>query len=88
MAEPNEIDLVETCYACPEQYDAFYKGKNIGYLRLRHGRFTVEYLPTDKWILDAHPVGDGRFLDEEREHFLNKAREALAICLNEDQNDE
>lgn len=42
-----KIEIVKTCDACPEQYDVFIKKNGttikIGYLRLRWGRFTVEY---------------------------------------------
>lgn len=35
--------LVQTCSACPEQYDVLDDdGFQIGYLRLRWGEFTVE----------------------------------------------
>ena len=39
--ERHGIKLTLTCTACPEQYDALYEGKVVGYLRLRHGSFTV-----------------------------------------------
>ena len=39
----DEVELIKTCHACPEQYDAFFQGKQIGYLRLRHGEFRVDY---------------------------------------------
>ena len=41
--QTEEIELVKTCGESPEQYDAFYKGKQVGYLRLRHGEFRVDY---------------------------------------------
>ena len=31
-----------TSWACPEQYDVFYHGKQIAYIRERHGLCTVE----------------------------------------------
>ena len=41
------MKLVQTCEACPEQYDVVLdSGKIVGYLRLRWSHFTVEYLPT------------------------------------------
>lgn len=40
------MDLFKTCGACPEQYDALTEtNKVIGYLRLRHGIFTVSEAP-------------------------------------------
>lgn len=82
----NQIELVMTCAACPEQYDAFYKGKQVGYLRLRHGEFRVDF-PTcgDETIFYSEEMqGDGMFEDDEREHFLMKAKEAIAKKLKEE----
>ena len=49
---PEELDsdttihglrLLMTCGACPEQYDVFdQSGKQVGYLRLRHGQFRAD----------------------------------------------
>ena len=67
-------ELFRTCFACPEQYDVFYEGKQIGYLRLRHGNFTVEYPDVGgKLVMFASPKGDGIFELDEREHYLTKA---------------
>ncbi len=73
-----EIKLVETCWACPEQYDAFLNGKQVGYLRLRHGQFTVECPDVeDELVYSAKPIGDGRFETNERDLYLNKAKKAI-----------
>lgn len=44
-AQPGELSVrfELTCFACPEQYDAFDEDTDqlIGYVRLRHGRFSV-----------------------------------------------
>ena len=69
--------LVLTCGACPEQYDVFLGEENIGYLRLRHGRFYAEYVPTKEIVYVAHPQGDGIFEESEREEHLLKAVTAL-----------
>lgn len=34
--------LILTCDACPEQYDVFKLKKQVGYIRLRWGNFSVE----------------------------------------------
>lgn len=39
--------LIKTCKAFPEQYDVFYKGEQVGYIRLRHGYMSVEYPDVD-----------------------------------------
>jgi len=30
--------FVQTCTACPEQYDVYYDGEQVAYVRLRHGQ--------------------------------------------------
>jgi hypothetical protein len=72
------LRLVQTCGACPEQYDVFHKdGEQIGYLRLRHGYFRAEYTPTGETVYSAQPKGDGLFETDEREFYLRSALEAL-----------
>lgn len=82
-----DIILEQTCSAYPEQYDAFIKDafvkegseyKQIGYLRLRHGYFSVEY-PTcgGELVYEAETDGDGMFEDDERDLHLQLAKEAL-----------
>ncbi len=74
-----------TCPACPEQYDAYYKGEIIGYLRLRHGYFRVEYLCVNGVIVyDSYPIGDGIFEDSERKKHLKKARKAIFKAYEND----
>lgn len=74
----NEIELRQTCGACPEQYEAFLDGKQVGYLRLRHGWFRVDYPDCGgETIYEAEPKGDGMFEDDEREFYLNEAKEAI-----------
>lgn len=73
------IRLVKTCSACPEQYDAFEDGKQVGYLRLRHGEFRVDYPDCGgETIYTATPNGDGEFFDDdERDYFLRFAVDAI-----------
>jgi hypothetical protein len=74
----NLIKLNLTCPACPEQYDAFMDGEQVGYLRLRHGEFRVDFPDCGGGtIYEAHPKGDGAFDDDEREFYLNEARRAI-----------
>ena len=73
-----KIRLVETCGACPEQYDAFYKGRVVGYLRLRHGYFSVSCpFSGDEVVYSAHPKGDGLFDADEQARYLKKAKKAI-----------
>jgi hypothetical protein len=72
------IELIETCDACPEQYDAFLDGQLVGYLRLRHGYFSVECPNSGgELVYSAYPYGDGIFEYEERDKYLNVAKEAI-----------
>lgn len=74
----NNIDLELTCGACPEQYDAFFMGRQVGYLRLRHGWFYVQ-CPTvgGETVYESTPQGDGIFEPDERETELDKATKAI-----------
>lgn len=79
----NEIRLVQTCFACPEQYDAFIGDRQVGYLRLRHGCFRVDYPAAGgETIYRANPQGDGIFEYEERGHYLAEAKKAILNKLN------
>lgn len=81
-----DCNLYLTCGACPEQYDVFYNGNQIGYLRLRHGNFSVSYPDVGgKIVMFASPKGDGMFYEDERMPYLEKAINAL---LNEHQRNE
>jgi len=83
MATPNDIRLIQTCGACPEQYDAFLGEKQVGYLRLRHGYFRVDYLECGgETIYEAYPEGDGIFDYDERDEYLLAAKEAIVGKLN------
>lgn len=77
------IELRMTCGACPEQYDAFLDGEQVGYLRLRHGRFRVDYPDCGgETVFEAGPRGDGIFDPDERDGFLRQAKLALASRLS------
>ena len=70
------MKLVQTCIACPEQYDVLDEDdEKIGYLRLRHGRFTAEYL--DTLVYEADTIGDGMFDPSERDYHLARAMWAI-----------
>lgn len=69
---------------CPEQYDVFDENNNqVGYLRLRHGRFTAEVPDVGgALVYTAHPEGDGMFDEDERNYYLQNAVEAIKLYLN------
>lgn len=79
------VKFAMTCEVCPEQYDAFINDENIGYLRLRHGRFTVDY--KNDTIFTAYPEGDGCFEYDERDKYLKEATMLLLNKYNEENND-
>lgn len=73
-----EVRLVQTCAACPEQYDAFIGGRQVGYLRLRHGWFTVEVPDVGgELVYSAETIGDGAFDVSERDMHLGAAKAAI-----------
>ena len=79
-----EIKLIQTCGACPEQYDAFIGEEQVGYLRLRHGYFRVDYPDySGETIYSAEPKGDGCFDVDERDHYLEEAKKAILNKLLE-----
>lgn len=79
-----EIELKQTCGACPEQYDAYLGDEKVGYLRLRHGYFSVEVPYGGEIIYSANTKGDGLFEEEERAFHLEMAKKAIKMKLLED----
>lgn len=72
------IELVRTSMAMPEQYDVFRDGRQIGYLRLRHGFFRAHYPDhtADGAVYETGVRGDGFFHDDEE-----RARELRAAAV-------
>ena len=88
MSKNMKIDNIElrmTSIACPEQYEAFdINGKQVGYLRLRHGHFRVDFLDCGEEIIyEAEPAGDGCFYSEERDFYLQKAVKVIKNKIEE-----
>mgnify|MGYP001602130932 CR=1 FL=1 len=70
------LDLEQTCFACPEQYDVWMGDECVGYLRLRHGWFYAEC--NGITVYETNDCkGDGIFEYEEREFFLTEAVKAI-----------
>lgn len=89
LIDADEIRLERTCYACPEQYDAYDKfGNEIAYLRLRWGYFRVECPFGGEIVYSAETEGDGMFEDDERDYHLDKAKEAIADYYNNLKNED
>lgn len=70
------FEFIETCGACPEQYDVFLEGKQVGYVRLRWGRLRCDYPDVGGETIYSYYWEDawlGEFPnDEEREFHLEK----------------
>lgn len=82
MSLQTEYRLEKTCGSCPEQYDVFNGDEQVGYFRLRHGHFTARLGDASgDYIYSAEPQGDGQFLPEEREHYLQEACDAVKAAL-------
>lgn len=81
----NGLNFVETCHACPEQYDVFDDhGNLVGYVRLRHGGLYAECpYCGGEMVYEAYPEGDGCFIDEmERSFHLNAISEKIIQFIN------
>lgn len=84
MTPVERIELRQTCHACPEQYDAFVCDRQVGYLRLRHGHFTVEVPDCNGTLVyEAEPNGDGIFEPDEREKYLSAAIAMIQAAIAE-----
>jgi hypothetical protein len=71
-----------TCFMCPEQWDVFDDCLDkLGYIRLRHGEFRVDYPDCGGKTLISENIGfdgDGAFINEEiRNVYLLKAVKAI-----------
>lgn len=71
-------EIVQTCAACPEQYEVFLGDQQIGYLRLRHGTFRADYPDCGGLtVYEIEALGDGVFEPLEREPHMLLAVRAL-----------
>ena len=78
----NGLRLELTCEACPEQYEVFDGEKQVAYLRLRHGYYSVtvpDVMGED--ILNGEPVGEGMFEPEERFNYMAKTLRLIQKTL-------
>lgn len=83
------ITLKMTCRACPEQYDVFYAGEQIGYLRLRHGHYTARvHNHRGEVVYEADTEGDGMFETDERKPQIEAGVRAIWEHINGSVSDE
>jgi ribosomal protein S27E len=77
------LKFVQTCFACPEQYDVFdSKQTKVGYVRLRWGNLTVECPDCGGELVYEHYFENDSFKGcfdstEERQKYL----ELIADCI-------
>ena len=77
-----ELELVQTCGACPEQYDVFHNGEQVGYMRLRNGIFRAECPNCGGDLVfysESLENGAGSFRDED-ERNMNLSWAKLSIA--------
>ena len=80
-----EINLVRTSFACPQQYKAYMGQTQVGYLRLRHGYFRVDYpICGGQTIFEANTIGDGVFDRSEEANMLETAKQAIREKIRSD----
>lgn len=77
------LNFIETCAACPEQYDVYTDDKRkIGYVRLRWGYLRADYIwnNNDETVYDTNfsdPYGGLFTSSEERIKYLSIIAEKL-----------
>ena len=80
----NGFELLLTCYAMPEQYDVYKDGKQVAYLRLRHGYFYASCPDVNGDIIYKADLSmEGRFHDDDREEYLTEAINAVDEWLKQ-----
>lgn len=53
------FEFHETCSACPEQYDVYLEGAQVGYVRLRWGTLCCDYPDVYGELVYLHNFDDG-----------------------------
>ena len=80
-----KLEFRETCSSCPEQYDVFKGGRQVGYVRLRWGTVTCAYPDCRGDTIYSHSFDDGckgNFADDaEREKYLDEIATMLKARL-------
>lgn len=78
------FELICSCIACPEQYDVLLNGKQVGYIRLRHGHLRVDCPDCmDETVFKGEPKGDGMFDDDERAYWMDLCLSAISKYVDD-----
>ena len=75
--------FIQTCGACPEQYDVYLNDKRVAYVRLRYGRLTAKNSKGEEIYKALFNNGwKGAFREiEERQYYFEKIIEAISRNL-------
>lgn len=75
------VEFHETCSACPEQYDVYIEGIQVGYVRLRWGRLRCDTPDVGGREVYEHFWDEGSLgcfpNDEERDFHLEQIAQIL-----------
>jgi len=90
----NKIYFELTCWACPEQYNVFFKWVIVWYIRLRHWYLYAEYykdwIEENSKVIYEYTFDDVRkwcfYTDEERQLHMNNIKQEYYNYLNLDIN--
>lgn len=61
MAAMQIVRIVQTCWACPSQWEGFMADGQVFYIRFRHGNISVYVDPMDP-LKDDAPIIDERYV--------------------------
>ena len=78
-----KIELKRVCSAFPEAYEAYVDKKEVAYIRLRWGFFSIYCGPKRIFIEQLKDMQGIFFTQEERNAYLSKAKKEITKYLNE-----
>lgn len=80
-----KLNFIETCGSCPEQYNVFKGGRQVGYVRLRRGTVTCDFPDCRGDTIYSHSFEDkwkSSFEDsEERDTYIDRIATAIHAAL-------
>lgn len=81
-----DITFERTSLACPEQYDIYSEGEQVGYMRLRHGFLYVSDASQSEYYFErSFPLADSSAAEPEELRLLNMFDVVYADGIFEDQ---
>lgn len=75
------FEFYETCGACPEQYDVFLEGKQVGYVRLRWARLRCDYPDVGGETIYVHEWSGKAAMDGYRGQFPSEEQRNYHLDL-------